>query len=152
MHVVWYLCQQRCVKRLWQVTFRECYLITMDQTQVWKMVCLKKCSRQFRWSYPWSTKDICKYMRDQAPQFPWCYKSQFKISYQTWEFDPGSGRTLAAGLTHASRTLSSERVADGWVTRGNLPSSTEQHREICANTGYALWGKDLLPIDGPALD
>ena len=39
----------------------------------------------------------------------------------TKEFDPGSGRTLAARLTHASRTgersLLLELVADGWVTR-----------------------------------
>ena len=43
------------------------------------------------------------------------------------EFDPGSGRTLAACLTHASRTeilqmkssvgFSNILVADGWVTR-----------------------------------
>ena len=44
-----------------------------------------------------------------------------------WEFDPGSGWTLAACLTHASRTkhlprsfgwLVCDWVADGWVTRG----------------------------------
>ena len=41
-----------------------------------------------------------------------------------WEFDPGSGWTLAACLTHASRTkffeslLLKNLVADGWVTRG----------------------------------
>ena len=38
-----------------------------------------------------------------------------------WEFDPGSGRTLAACLTHASRTdarsLLLKLVADGWVMR-----------------------------------
>ena len=44
------------------------------------------------------------------------------------EFDPGSGWTLAACLTHASRTRlfhlrirlmkEDHRVADGWVTRG----------------------------------
>ena len=37
------------------------------------------------------------------------------------EFDPGSGRTLAARLTHASRTVTRSlllwSVADGWVTR-----------------------------------
>src|ERR1700759_4265199 len=39
------------------------------------------------------------------------------------EFDPGSGRTLAACLTHASRTvnrfragISGERVSNTWVT------------------------------------
>ena len=35
------------------------------------------------------------------------------------EFDPGSGRTLAACLTHASRTGNQQwfLVANGWVTR-----------------------------------
>ncbi len=38
---------------------------------------------------------------------------------RTGEFDPGSERTLAAGLTHASRTRlrpSGERVSNTWVT------------------------------------
>ena len=39
-----------------------------------------------------------------------------KIIYNG-EFDPGSGRTLAAGLIHASRTVSSDIVAHGCVTR-----------------------------------
>ena len=44
------------------------------------------------------------------------------------EFDHGSDWTLAAGLTHASRTaagdslLSCRRVADGWVMHGELPN------------------------------
>ena len=38
------------------------------------------------------------------------------------EFDPGSGWTLAVCLTHASRTkVLKTLVADGWVTRENLP-------------------------------
>ena len=35
------------------------------------------------------------------------------ISFSIGEFDPGSERTLAAGLTHASRTVTSVAVADG---------------------------------------
>ena len=52
-------------------------------------------------------------------QFNWC-KNQTTL---TWEFDPGSGWTLAACLTHASRTdfiwslAIIKLVADGWVTR-----------------------------------
>ena len=56
---------------------------------------------------------------------------QFEQSYLFWgitdiiyneEFDPGSGWTLATGLTHASRGVSKElaperRPAHGWVTR-----------------------------------
>src|SRR5206468_5372051 len=54
-------------------------------------------------------------------------------SSSTGEFDPGSERTLAACLTHASRTrkgsqdprYSGERVSNTWVTypwvRNNLP-------------------------------
>ena len=92
-------------------------------------------------------------MRDQSSlKYTMIKKPEQNLKYQTWEFDPGSGRTLAAGLTHASRTLSSERVADGWVTRGNLPSTKEQQLEMTANTLYALRGKDLSVLDEPAFD
>ena len=36
--------------------------------------------------------------------------------HQTYEFDPGSERTLAAGLTHASRTRTHLRVLLEWQT------------------------------------
>ena len=50
------------------------------------------------------------------------YKQIYLCIYNfTKEFDPGSGRTLAARLTHASRTEKVASViflvADGWVTR-----------------------------------
>ena len=50
------------------------------------------------------------------------YKQHSLCIYNfTKEFDPGSGRTLAARLTHASRaeieSLLSWSAADGWVTR-----------------------------------
>ena len=50
------------------------------------------------------------------------YKQHLLCIYNfTKEFDPGSGRTLAARLTHASRTEKMISViflvADGWVTR-----------------------------------
>ncbi len=45
----------------------------------------------------------------------------FSINISFGEFDPGSGRTLAACLKHASRTVKSSlllgSVAYGWVTR-----------------------------------
>ena len=56
------------------------------------------------------------------------------------EFDPGSGRTLAARLTHASRTesrgacfswLSGERVSNAWVT--------------CPGVGDNSWKRLLIP-------
>ncbi len=64
------------------------------------------------------------------------------------EFDPGSGRTLAACLTHASRTLnhfrvgmSGERVSNTWVIcpalwdkpwkRGLIPDITTFRMEGC---------------------
>ena len=49
------------------------------------------------------------------------FKSFGSLNTIYWEFDPGSGRTLAACLTHASRTdeapSGTELVANGWVTR-----------------------------------
>jgi hypothetical protein len=40
-----------------------------------------------------------------------------RAKIQTGEFDPGSERTFAAGLTHASRTGWQQPVAHGCVTR-----------------------------------
>jgi hypothetical protein len=58
------------------------------------------------------------------------------------EFDPGSGRTLAACLTHASRTMnrfwlgiSGERVSNTWV--------------ICPALRDKPWKRGLIP-DGTA--
>ena len=48
-------------------------------------------------------------------------KRESTLDTTFWEFDPGSGRTLAACLTHASRTEWDPSgfylVANGWVTR-----------------------------------
>ena len=43
-------------------------------------------------------------------------------------------------------------VADGLVTRGNVPFGTEQQLEMTAKTVYDLRVKDLSPKDRPALD
>ena len=43
------------------------------------------------------------------------------------------------------------RVADGWVTRGNLPYSWGQHMETYANTEYALRSKGALFLKGFAI-
>ena len=63
------------------------------------------------------------------------------------EFDPGSEGTLAACITHASRTMkhSSEcgRVANGWGTRKNLPLGRGQLLETKANTRYAVEWKNF---------
>ena len=61
--------------------------------------------------------------------------SCIRAKLSTGEFDPGSDWTLAACLTHASRTVTAEsllsgwRVANGWVTRRNLPDSGGQLME-----------------------
>ena len=59
------------------------------------------------------------------------------------EFDPGSGRTLAACLTHASRAerplrgySSGERVSNTWV--------------ICPRHRNNQWKRWLMPDDVPA--
>ena len=61
-----------------------------------------------------------------------------QLNSSTGEFDPGSERTLAAGLTHASRTRTLLRELLKWRTGeervGNLPSGGGQHSERNANT------------------
>ena len=51
-----------------------------------------------------------------------CQLKRQSDQLSTWEFDSGSERTLAAGLTHASRTRSSLR----WVDSGRRVSNAWQ--------------------------
>ena len=75
------------------------------------------------------------------------------------EFDPGSGRTLAACLTHASRTerpacgcSSGERVSNTWVTCPLLRDNSGKPGLIpdihCLPHGG--WWKVFSAGDGPA--
>ena len=56
------------------------------------------------------------------------FKASWVMFWIQWfrEFDPGSGWTLAARLTHASRTVKAPsgayKVANGWLTRGQPAS------------------------------
>src|SRR5215813_6413322 len=63
-------------------------------------------------------KNPCQGFFECANRLGWLFMPGF-----FGEFDPGSGRTLAACLTHASRTgtcfrvcVSGERVSNTWVT------------------------------------
>jgi hypothetical protein len=75
--------------------------------------------------------------------------------FMVGEFDPGSGRTLAACLTHASRTLkrfrvwmSGERVSNTWVIcpalwdkpwkRGLIPDRTCCCMVVCGKL-FVVW-------------
>jgi hypothetical protein len=75
------------------------------------------------------------------------------------EFDPGSGRTLAACLTHASRTVNSacggisgERVSNTWATCPRLWDNSKKLGLIPDMTADRMvwWWKDLSAGDGPA--
>jgi hypothetical protein len=70
----------------------------------------------------------------------------FKVLFG--EFDPGSGRTLAACLTHASRTdhcfrvvVSGERVSNTWVTCPSLWDNSGKPGLILDMTSCCMvWG------------
>ena len=75
------------------------------------------------------------------------------------EFDPGSGRTLAACLTHASRARpsfggcpSGERVSNTWATCPQLWDNSKKLVLIPDVTADRMvwWWKDLSAEDGPA--
>ena len=75
------------------------------------------------------------------------------------EFDPGSGRTLAACLTHASRTESAlrsdssgERVSNTWVICPALRDKLGKLGLIPDRTTGCMFcgGKLLVVWDGPA--
>ena len=75
------------------------------------------------------------------------------------EFDPGSGRTLAACLTHASRTslllrglASGERVSNTWATCPRLWDNPKKLGLIPDVTAVRMdrWWKGFPAGDGPA--
>src|SRR5919206_3887863 len=81
------------------------------------------------------------------------------IKFIYGEFDPGSGRTLAACLTHASRTvnrfrvgISGERVSNTWATCLRLWDNSKKLGLIpdiqCSPHGG--WWKGFPAGDGPA--
>ena len=81
------------------------------------------------------------------------------IGFIYGEFDPGSGRTLAACLTHASRTvnllrwgISGERVSNTWATCPQLWDNSKKLGLIPDMTAGRMvwWWKDLSAGDGPA--
>ncbi len=81
------------------------------------------------------------------------------IKFIYGEFDPGSGRTLAACLTHASRTvnllrwgISGERVSNTWATCPWLWDNSKKLGLIPDMTADRMvwWWKDLSAGDGPA--
>ena len=85
------------------------------------------------------------------------FSAAIKIIYG--EFDPGSGRTLAACLTHASRTvnplrwgISGERVSNTWATCPWLWDNSKKLGLIPDMTADRMvwWWKDLSAGDGPA--
>ena len=75
------------------------------------------------------------------------------------EFDPGSGRTLAACLTHASRTvnplrwgISGERVSNTWATCPRLWDNSKKLGLIPDMSADRMvwWWKGFPAGDGPA--
>ena len=81
------------------------------------------------------------------------------IKFIYGEFDPGSGRTLAACLTHASRAMnhlrvgiSGERVSNTWATCPQLWDNSKKLGLIPDMTADRMvwWWKDLSAGDGPA--
>ena len=75
------------------------------------------------------------------------------------EFDPGSGRTLAACLTHASRTerpacgySSGERVSNTWATCPQLWDNSGKPGLILDINFCLAWGvvESFAAGDGPA--
>src|ERR1041385_3750126 len=73
--------------------------------------------------------------------------SEWLVIFIDGEFDPGSGRTLAACLTHASRTvnrfragISGERVSNTWVTCPSLWDNSGKPGLIPDTTSWGISG------------
>ena len=90
----------------------------------------------FKWSQIFWDMSLKKGQPKQTVKNARYRSGQREISILTWEFDPGSGWTLAACLTHASRTSLVGRIPSGW-------------RPALASGGRVsnAWGTCLIPGD-----
>ena len=129
----WSNSSKKCQKRCWQSRMRAVYSYhsVWHGTDPWKRYRIKKNADMIFMSHVQKRQSI----RNEF----WTWRRlQESIQDLTREFDPGSGRTLAACLTHASRAgmwislLRSILAADGWVTR-EQPASNRgiTHRKMC---------------------
>ena len=123
------------VKRCWQSGKVEVYCHhCRDERRPdpWKRYRIKKKADMIFTSHVQKRQSIREWVLSLRGNF------QDSIQDLTREFDPGSGRTLAACLTHASRAgtrrslLRIVLAADGWVTR-EQPASNRgiTHRKMC---------------------
>ena len=102
----------------------------------------------------WIAEGTGRANSDDNPSF---WKRGFENARRLFcEFDPGSGRTLAACLTHASRTdlrVSGKRVSNAWVTCpevGNNSSKGELIPHVLVLSRHEESSNALL--EGPASD
>ena len=76
---------------------------TKDAKKIWKYRGRKPESIDVLWGY-WAAKFLSSLARESFKAIPLRLELRFIQNYfYNGEFDPGSGWTLAAGLTHASR-------------------------------------------------
>ena len=104
-----------------KVAARKC-----DQQKLYRVRYLENWTMHYKYKRPLKFKraseKTIKNTNKSVSNWQDRYKQIYLCIYNfTKEFDPGSGRTLAARLTHASRTEKIASVvflvADGWVTR-----------------------------------
>ena len=104
-----------------KVAARKC-----DQQKLYRVRYLENWTMHYKYKRPLKFKraseKTIKNTNKSVSNWQDRYKQIYLCIYNfTKEFDPGSGRTLAARLTHASRTEKMISViflvADGWVTR-----------------------------------
>ena len=77
-------------------------------------------------------------------------RANSNFSYINGEFDPGSGRTLAACLTHASRTEFKRKLANLKLSGGRVSNAWITYLKDWDNTGKLVLIPDKL-IGAPAL-
>ena len=129
--LVWWFWHE-CVSVFWQLNMEERETWAARLAGCWEIDILWKRLWRSRFNentpdYSWQWCGLWLVWSSRRFRITW-FKSM--IEFSTWEFDPGSERTLAAGLTHASRTPrkgSGRRVSNAWesthlygITQGNL--------------------------------
>ena len=118
-------------------------MLWMEANPTYEVLLMHKCIRKTI-SYVTRTLRVLDSKTEMPAIAKFCYRKA-KEKTLTWEFDPGSGWTLAACLTHASRTKMLRRIPSGWrlcILSGGRVSNAWV---TCPVQGDNSWKRLLIP-------
>ena len=108
------------------------------------------------WILKHSIRKLLKLVSLRLTRQTWCFekasggyevtlKCFWEAEHILWEFDPGSGWTLAACLTHASRTKHLRQISSDWSRLWLSGGRVSNAWVTCLIQGDSSWKRLVIP-------